>query len=189
MFQTTITRNDIICIYEPPVDLSVNADITIDVQYDVGNQETYKLMKNSIPENAIADTVTLGVLRGLNNAFPSGLSFSQVENPPAEIGNAALDIVKNELDRFFGIVFTSIVVKKIKAEIPSFALTPKSASANPADTTSADKWTCPNCANANNGRFCMECGTKKPEIETWICPNCQTSNKMKFCSECGTKKP
>ena len=64
MFQTTVTKNDIIQIYEPPVDIAVNADIVIDVQYDVGNQETYNCFGTSMPENAIADTVSLGVLKG-----------------------------------------------------------------------------------------------------------------------------
>lgn len=188
MFQITTTKNEIIQIYEPPVDISVNADIVVDVQYAVGNQETYDLMANSIPENAIADTVSLGVLKGLNSSFPSGLSFKQVENPPAEIGNTALEIIKDELLKFFGIVFTGIVVREIKAEIPSF-IAHMIPGQKPANTNSAEKWVCPNCANSNEGNFCMECGTKKPERETWICPNCQTSNKMKFCSECGTKKP
>ena len=192
MFQTTITKNDIVRIYEPPVDISVNADIIIEVKYDVGNQETYNLMGNSVPENAVADTASLGVLKGLNSAFPSGLSFKQIQNPPAEIGNAALEIVKDNLLKFFGIVFTSIVVREIKAEVPSFvaAMIPgyKSVAANTVITRPDNQWICPNCANKNTGSFCMECGTKKPVTESWICPNCQTSNKMKFCSECGTKK-
>ena len=78
MFQTTVTKNDIIQIYEPPIDIAVNADIVIDVQYDVGNQETYNRFGTSMPENAIADTVSLGVLKGLNSAFPSGLSFLEL---------------------------------------------------------------------------------------------------------------
>ena len=188
MFQTTVTKNDIVQIYEPPIDIAVNADIVIDVQYYVGNQETYNLFGTSMPENAIADTVSLGVLKGLNSVFPSGLSFSQIQNPPAEIGNAALEIVKDNLLKFFGIVFTSIVVRELKAEVPSF-IANMIPGQKPANTNSAEKWVCPNCAKSNEGNFCMECGTKKPVREEWICPNCQATNKMKFCSECGTKKP
>ncbi len=186
MFQMTITKNDIVQIYEPPVDIAVNADIVIDVQYDVGDQETYNLFGTSMPENAIADTALLGVLKGLNSAFPSGLSFSQIQNPPAEIGNAALNIVRDNLLKFFGIVFTSIVVREIKAEIPSFTsfMNPKPKTINP-----NKKWICPNCSEENDSSFCMECGTKKPVTESWTCPNCQTSNTMRFCSQCGTKRP
>ena len=40
----------------------------------------------------------------------------------------------------------------------------------------------------NTGKFCVECGAKKPE-EGWICPSCGASNKGKFCMECGAKRP
>ncbi len=49
-------------------------------------------------------------------------------------------------------------------------------------------WTCPNCQTVNTGKFCTECGQKKPSAG-WICPNCSTENTGKFCTECGTKKP
>ena len=43
------------------------------------------------------------------------------------------------------------------------------------------------CGNENYGKFCSECGAKKPEEN--ICPNCK--NKVedddKFCEECGQK--
>lgn len=59
-------------------------------------------------------------------------------------------------------------------------------------TTSADSWTCPGCGKKAIGKFCPECGTKKPEpvvMTGWTCPTCGSVNKGKFCPECGTKKP
>lgn len=54
----------------------------------------------------------------------------------------------------------------------------------------ADTWKCPNCGNEVSGKFCPECGTKKPSAaNTWKCPNCGHENTGKFCMECGTKKP
>jgi len=50
----------------------------------------------------------------------------------------------------------------------------------------AGSWTC-KCGAVNTGKFCMECGEKKPE-EGWTC-KCGAVNKGKFCVECGAKKP
>ena len=52
-----------------------------------------------------------------------------------------------------------------------------------------NSWKCPQCGAAATGKFCPECGTKKPESNEWVCPNCHTKATGKFCPECGTKKP
>lgn len=58
-----------------------------------------------------------------------------------------------------------------------------------APSQSADTWIC-SCGHAGNtGKFCMECGAKKPETpDGWVCA-CGAVNKGKFCTECGAKKP
>ena len=63
---------------------------------------------------------------------------------------------------------------------------PQAAPAAPA----ADTWTCPVCGKPATGKFCTECGAKKPEAPAgWTCPTCGTVNKGKFCQNCGAKKP
>ncbi len=51
----------------------------------------------------------------------------------------------------------------------------------------AGSWKC-SCGAANTGKFCTECGAKKPAETGWTCA-CGSVNKGKFCPECGAKKP
>ena len=63
------------------------------------------------------------------------------------------------------------------------------APANPAPAANA--WVCA-CGATATGKFCPECGAKKPEpkpaAEGWTC-SCGAVNKGKFCAECGKPKP
>jgi len=55
-----------------------------------------------------------------------------------------------------------------------------------APAPAARGWKCA-CGAENTGKFCTECGAKKPE-DGWVC-SCGSRNKGKFCPECGAKKP
>ena len=49
-------------------------------------------------------------------------------------------------------------------------------------------WKCA-CGAVNSGKFCAECGSPKPaEASGWTC-SCGMSNTGKFCQNCGSKKP
>ena len=48
-------------------------------------------------------------------------------------------------------------------------------------------WLC-KCGTMATGKFCPECGSPKPAEEGWKCA-CGAVNKGKFCAECGAKKP
>ncbi|MBP5167044.1 MAG: SPFH domain-containing protein [Oscillospiraceae bacterium] len=70
-----------------------------------------------------------------------------------------------------------------------FAMGAKQQAAAPAaQAAPADSWTCPKCGTKASGKFCPECGEKKPAEEGWTC-SCGAVNKGKFCSECGAKRP
>ena len=54
----------------------------------------------------------------------------------------------------------------------------------------ANSWTC-SCGATATGKFCPECGGKKPEpkpVNGWKC-SCGAMATGKFCPECGSKKP
>jgi len=68
------------------------------------------------------------------------------------------------------------------AAAPAPAPAPTSAPAPDANT-----WKCA-CGNLATGKFCTECGAKRPAPEGWVCA-CGAVNKGKFCSECGARKP
>ena len=53
---------------------------------------------------------------------------------------------------------------------------------------SADGWNCA-CGAKNTGKFCSECGQKKPAASgAWVC-SCGNECTGKFCPECGAKRP
>ena len=52
----------------------------------------------------------------------------------------------------------------------------------------AGSWKC-SCGAIATGKFCTECGAKKPEAAVgWTC-SCGAVNQGKFCSNCGARKP
>ena len=61
-----------------------------------------------------------------------------------------------------------------------------------AAAVSPDTWDCSCGAKGIIGKFCPECGAKRPQpsADTWTCPECgPTGLTTKFCPECGTPRP
>ena len=57
-------------------------------------------------------------------------------------------------------------------------------------TSAADSWKC-SCGAIATGKFCPECGSKKPEpkpADSWTC-SCGATVTGKFCPECGKPRP
>ncbi len=57
------------------------------------------------------------------------------------------------------------------------------------ETKPANGWVCPKCGATATGKFCPECGSPKPADTDGWTCSCGAVNKGKFCSNCGAKKP
>ncbi len=58
----------------------------------------------------------------------------------------------------------------------------------PAPIPASDTWKCA-CGHSASGKFCTECGSKKPEEKKgWLC-SCGETAQGNFCPNCGKKKP
>ena len=55
------------------------------------------------------------------------------------------------------------------------------------EPVAANAWKCA-CGKMAIGKFCPECGKPQPAADGWTCA-CGAVNKGKFCAECGQKKP
>lgn len=100
------------------------------------------------------------------------------------VSGIASDIVKTGVGLGVGIGVAKTVVNSV-GDVTKDIVNP--ANDNP---TPVVGWTCPNCGTTgNDGKFCKECGTKKPEESiNWVCPDCGTTNDGKFCKNCGRKR-
>ena len=56
-----------------------------------------------------------------------------------------------------------------------------------ANAAAPEGWKC-SCGATATGKFCPECGAKKPEAGNWTC-SCGSVNQGKFCQNCGAKRP
>ena len=69
-----------------------------------------------------------------------------------------------------------------------FQMGQQQAQAQPAQQSAAGGWKC-SCGAMASGKFCPECGSKKPEAQGgWKC-SCGAVASGKFCPECGSPKP
>ncbi len=98
------------------------------------------------------------------------------------VSGIAGDIVKTGVGLGVGIGVAKTVVESV-GDVAKDIVNPQSAPAS-------NGWTCPACGTiGNDGKFCKECGAKKPEESIdWVCPDCGAANDGKFCKNCGRKR-
>ena len=125
------------------------------------------------------------VMHSNPNAMAGGLAYAQMQ--------AMQDAAKNSNGAMTGFMGLGMMNNMMGNVAPSQNTLLNTAqqlnnSQAPASASNADEWTC-SCGNKCTGKFCANCGGKKPEApDSWKC-SCGATNRGKFCSECGSKKP
>lgn len=125
------------------------------------------------------------VMHSNPNAMAGGLAYAQMQ--------AMQDAAKNSNGAMTGFMGLGMMNNMMGNAAPSqntLLNTAQQLNNNqaPAAAPNADEWTC-SCGNKCTGKFCANCGGKKPEApDSWKC-SCGATNRGKFCSECGSKKP
>ena len=99
--------------------------------------------------------------------------------------DAMRDAAKNEAGAMTGFMGMGMAMNAGGANPQNlYAMGAQKAAEAPA--APANGWKCA-CGAVNTGKFCAECGAKKPETG-WVCA-CGAVNNGKFCIECGAKRP
>ena len=115
-----------------------------------------------------------------------GMAAATLVGAQAEAMKSAASNEAGAMTGFLGMAMAMNAGGGMNAQILYVMAQQQQAPAAPAPAPAAGGWTC-SCGAVNTGKFCAECGAKKPD-DGWTC-SCGTVNKGKFCVECGAKKP
>lgn len=148
--------------------------VSVGVSSITANEEDEKMIKELQRNAAFRDPKMAGAhLVGAQAAAMQAAAAN--ENAGAFMGFAGMNMAQNAAGNVQGLF-------QMGQQQAAPAPTAPAAPAAPA----AGGWTCA-CGAVNTGKFCSECGAKKPSDE-WTCA-CGVVNKGKFCPECGAKRP
>ena len=146
--------------------------------------------------NQMEDAATLGsnpfMMAGrMTDATANAMETAAANEAGAMTGFMGLGMAGNAMGGGFNAAqqFYSAGVQQAQQNMqtqPAQSAQPAMQPAQPAPAAE-DGWKCA-CGTVATGKFCPECGAKRPAAEGWTC-SCGAVNKGKFCTECGAKKP
>ena len=148
--------------------------VSVGVSSITANEEDEKMIKELQRNAAFRDPKMAGAhLVGAQAAAMQAAAAN--ENAGAFMGFAGMNMAQNAAGNVQGLFQMG---QQQAAPAPAAPAAP--------EAPAAGGWTCA-CGAVNTGKFCSECGAKKPSDE-WTCA-CGVVNKGKFCPECGAKRP
>ena len=148
--------------------------VSVGVSSITANEEDEKMIKELQRNAAFRDPKMAGAhLVGAQAAAMQAAAAN--ENAGAFMGFAGMNMAQNAAGNVQGLF-----------QMGQQQAAPAPAAPPAPEAPAAGGWTCA-CGAVNTGKFCSECGAKKPGDE-WTCA-CGAVNKGKFCSECGAKRP
>ncbi len=146
--------------------------------------------------NQMEDAATLGsnpfMMAGrMTDATANAMETAAANEAGAMTGFMGLGMAGNAMGGGFNAAqqFYNAGVQQAQQNMqtqPAQSAQPAMQPAQPAPAAEAG-WKCA-CGTVATGKFCPECGAKRPAAEGWTC-SCGAVNKGKFCTECGAKKP
>ncbi len=123
-----------------------------------------------------------GVLTG---AYAQAVQDAAKNENGAMNGFMGIGMMNMSSGNVFGAT-TANVANNVQYQTPN----PNAAAVGTVSAPNKETWKCPECGAENTGKFCTECGAKKPDGEaTKYCPECgkPVASNAKFCPECGAK--
>lgn len=160
-------------------------------------------VENEYTRDQIDSQLKSELLTALQPAFAKisdmGVRYSALPGHADDLADALNEVLAQKWGARYGIEISAIGVNSVKAPEEDEKMIkelrqqqaqrmPKQQAGQP-PKMQAGSWTCSCGTTGNTGKFCMECGSKKPENDGfWTC-FCGTMNKGKFCTECGSRKP
>lgn len=120
-------------------------------------------------------------------AMAGGLAYAQMQAMQKAAGNSA-----GAMNGFVGLGMMNNMMGATQQNQNTLLNTAKDLQSQEQkqQCSDTDVWSC-TCGAKNSGKFCTNCGAKKPEAVpsmAWKC-RCGAVNNGKFCPECGAKKP